>query len=229
MKITEITKRNIFDELTASDARVINWHGRLDEIKFLQRLYKLNELPTTDARVDNMEGDIYAHRYANNDWNDWWIIDDERLGLFSDDDKFIKAFPFFWDFQFGEIRGDFESFLVEVLPIFNLFEIFLIFHFLRFLDILLPELRHIPVAFSQRRAIQLVHHFFGRDLNEVGFERVFHKICFIILPKNLPIIFPLWPLIAKHLYRHSRLFPVFAKLWQILPYLQRRLARFESL
>ena len=115
MKITEITKRNIFDELTASDARVINWHGRLDEIKFLQRLYKLNELPTTDARVDNMEGDIYAHRYANNDWNDWWIIDDERLGLFSDDDKFIK---FLCEMIHPVVRNNQEE-IEYILDIFN--------------------------------------------------------------------------------------------------------------
>jgi len=54
--ISEITKRNIFDELKI---RNTNWSGRLDEVEFLNRLFDIESLPTTDGRFQNMRGDIW--------------------------------------------------------------------------------------------------------------------------------------------------------------------------
>lgn len=113
--ITEITKRNIFDELRANDSRVVFWYGRLDEIKFLKRIYKLNELPSTDSRYVDMAGDIFKHRVANYDWDDWWIVDDDRLELFTNDEIFLK---FLCEMLHPVVRKDSEE-LEYLLDIFN--------------------------------------------------------------------------------------------------------------
>ena len=87
MKISEITKRNIFDELKLNN---INWHGRLNEIDFLSRIFDLDNLSSSDSRFKNMRDDIWQHRINNIDWNDWWIIDDSRLDLLNNDENFLK-------------------------------------------------------------------------------------------------------------------------------------------
>ena len=68
----------------------IFYFGRLDEIKFLKRLYPLNEMESFDKRFPSFESDILQHRYNNNDWNDGWIFFDERLSLMKDDEHFLN-------------------------------------------------------------------------------------------------------------------------------------------
>jgi len=87
MQISEVTKRNIFDELIA---RKIVWSGRFDEVSFLKRIIPIDSLPSDDPRFKNMGEDIWQHRMNNYDWDDWWIIGDERLNLLNDDDIFLK-------------------------------------------------------------------------------------------------------------------------------------------
>src|SRR5437016_162274 len=83
MRITEIIRRNIIDDLRTSE---IQWHGRLAEVDFLSRLYKLAELPSTDHRFANMIGDIHQHRINNDDWPDDWVYGDTRINLLRNDD-----------------------------------------------------------------------------------------------------------------------------------------------
>ncbi|MCK5061196.1 abortive infection family protein [Candidatus Parcubacteria bacterium] len=93
MNISETTKKNIFDELSSHENQSFAWYGKLDEIKFLNRLYKLKELPTSDLRIQqypDMEADIRQHCINNDDWELWWIIDDKRLGLLNDDGIFLR-------------------------------------------------------------------------------------------------------------------------------------------
>lgn len=87
MKISEVTKRNVFDEL---QLKKISWYGRLDEVSFLSRIFNLDGLASKDARFDNMRGDIWQHRENNDDWDDWWVIDDDRLDLMKNDDNFLQ-------------------------------------------------------------------------------------------------------------------------------------------
>lgn len=115
MQITEITKRNIFDELRAGDSRVIFWYGRLDEIRFLKRIYKLDELPSIDPRYNDMENDIAKHRVVNYDWDDWWFVDDIRLELFSSDEIYLK---FLCEMLHPVVRSDKEE-VDYLLEIFN--------------------------------------------------------------------------------------------------------------
>lgn len=83
-RISEITRRDIRDELSS-----LNIYGRLEELEFLERLYDLDELPSSDSRYGTARGDIIQHRYNNFDWPDDWIFDDERFGLKDNDERFV--------------------------------------------------------------------------------------------------------------------------------------------
>jgi len=86
MAITEVTRRALFDEIRAGE---YSWAGTLDEVTFLDRLYPLSELPSTDDRFDDADGDIRQHRFANMDWEDDWVFSDARFGLATDDDTLL--------------------------------------------------------------------------------------------------------------------------------------------
>jgi len=71
-------RRNIVDGLKIDS---ICWHGRIDEVEFLNRLFDLESLPSHDDRYQNASGDIWQHRYNNDDWEDDWIYTDVRFNL----------------------------------------------------------------------------------------------------------------------------------------------------
>ncbi|MFD9444724.1 hypothetical protein ACFWBR_28940 [Streptomyces sp. NPDC060006] len=54
-KITAVTRRDIFDYLRGEGGP---WWGRLDEIDFLEGLYDLDRLASTDSRFTTARGDI---------------------------------------------------------------------------------------------------------------------------------------------------------------------------
>jgi len=76
MIITEVT-RNALKRLLVGTC----WWGDLEEIDFLDRLYDLDSLPSTEDRYQTARQDIIQHREANYDWDEEWIFSDERLGL----------------------------------------------------------------------------------------------------------------------------------------------------
>lgn len=88
-RISEPTRRNIFDELRMSN---VSWSGRLDEDDFLQRIFDLTHLPSDDRRCANMAADIHQHRHNWNDWPDDWVFDDPRLNLLRCDDDVLLRF-----------------------------------------------------------------------------------------------------------------------------------------
>lgn len=57
--VTHLTRRDIFDYLSMEG---ISWHGRLEEVAFLERIWDLTSLPSTDGRFRNAAGDIFQHR-----------------------------------------------------------------------------------------------------------------------------------------------------------------------
>src|SRR5512133_1975783 len=63
-RISQITRRDIFDYIRTEGGP---WHGRMDEIGFLGRLYDLEALPSTDSRFRTASGDIFQHRVNNYD------------------------------------------------------------------------------------------------------------------------------------------------------------------
>jgi hypothetical protein len=87
-KISEITRRNIFDFIQVEN---FWWSGRLEEIDFLSRIYNLEEMESYDGRFENAAGDIWQHRINNNDWEDNWIFYDDRFNLMKcDDSRFLN-------------------------------------------------------------------------------------------------------------------------------------------
>lgn len=88
-KISQITRRDIFDILKIED---IWWAGKLDETEFLSRLYDLENMPSTDSRFSDAAGDIWQHRFNNNDWEDNWVFSDERFNLLKCEDAAFLNF-----------------------------------------------------------------------------------------------------------------------------------------
>jgi len=77
-EITDLTRRNIFDELALDDA---DWSGVFSDAEFLERLYDLEQIESTDHRFPNAFGDIDMHTNQFHDWGRDWIFRDERFGL----------------------------------------------------------------------------------------------------------------------------------------------------
>lgn len=87
-KITEVSRRNIFDEISLQN---INWAGRLNDAQFLNRIFDLSKIPSTDSRYKDAGGDISQHRINNYDWEDDWIFYDHRFKLlYCKDEIFLK-------------------------------------------------------------------------------------------------------------------------------------------
>ncbi|WP_162788583.1 hypothetical protein [Amycolatopsis albispora] len=84
-RITDVTRRRLIEGLAAAA-----WYGALNEIEFLDRLYNLDTLPSTDSRYTTARQDIIQHCIANYDWPDDWIVDDERFGLASSDNALLQ-------------------------------------------------------------------------------------------------------------------------------------------
>lgn len=90
-RITAVTRRDIFDRLRSAGRP---WHGRLDEIDFLEGLYDLRAMPSTDSRPQypTAREDIIQHRLNNFDWEDDWVFEDPRFGLLDGPDEVLLAF-----------------------------------------------------------------------------------------------------------------------------------------
>lgn len=87
-KIGDRTRAAILDELRA---REIIWHGALDEVAFLSRIFDLAVLPSHDGRFQNAEQDIWQHCINNFDWPLDWVYSDPRFRLYAaDQDMFLK-------------------------------------------------------------------------------------------------------------------------------------------
>lgn len=89
-RITRVTRRDLFDYIRTEGAP---WHGGLDEIAFLSRLYELDAMPSDDYRFRTARQDIHQHRVRNlSDWPDDWVLTDPRFGLDSGPDEKLLSF-----------------------------------------------------------------------------------------------------------------------------------------
>lgn len=89
--ISEITRNEIIDVIENGvnfigfsglpDRVFMPVYGKLTELRFLERLYNLKEMPSSDRRFANAEGDIIKHTINNDDWNNNWVFSDSRFGL----------------------------------------------------------------------------------------------------------------------------------------------------
>ncbi len=86
-RITEITRSEILDYLLL---RKQSFHGSLDLISFLKRVWNLSQMPSTDSRFENAEGDIWQHMVNNNDWTYSDLLNNHLDLLSCDDETFIR-------------------------------------------------------------------------------------------------------------------------------------------
>lgn len=87
-RISEVTRRRIFDMLSASNYR---WQGSLSDGDFLSRMYDLSALSSTDYRLKNAAADIWQHRERWPDWPSDWVFHDSRFNLlWCDDAEFVR-------------------------------------------------------------------------------------------------------------------------------------------
>lgn len=113
-KITQITRKAIFDEMRISG---ISYMGNgIEEQEFWGRLYPLNDLPSNDIRYVNMAGDLWQHRMMNNDWDEYWFLSDSRINLMCcSDQEFLR---FLSETIHPLIRSDKQQ-VSELLEIYN--------------------------------------------------------------------------------------------------------------
>lgn len=78
------TRKNIFDGIELEE---IYYGGRLNDVDFLSRLYKLSDIPSADDRYSDASGDIWQHCINNYDWEKNWVFSDPRFGLMDCSDE----------------------------------------------------------------------------------------------------------------------------------------------
>lgn len=87
LDISEVTRHNIVDALLVEDR---SFHGNLDFMDFLKRVWNLASMPSTDHRFDNAEGDIWQHTIRNNDWDNSYLLYDYLKLRSCSDEIFLK-------------------------------------------------------------------------------------------------------------------------------------------
>jgi AbiJ N-terminal domain 3 len=86
--ITGVTRRALFSDL----ANRVWWGNCRDELEFMDRLYDLDELPSTDPRFTSAREDFRQHRLNNADWYDEELFADPRFRLSAGDDEPLLRF-----------------------------------------------------------------------------------------------------------------------------------------
>lgn len=88
-EIREEIRKDIFDAMRLED---IDFSGSINHVEFLNRLYELEKLPSTDSRFKTAAGDIWQHTVNNDDWGYDWVFSDARLNLVGCNDDLFLSF-----------------------------------------------------------------------------------------------------------------------------------------
>ncbi|GAA4307070.1 hypothetical protein BJY14_008007 [Actinomadura luteofluorescens] len=109
-RITEVTRRRIMESIRVTNNawQYLNWTGSiLTEIEFLDQIYDLDSLPSSDSRFLTARNDIYQHCINNpDDLPTDWIFHDWRFGLTDSDDHLLR---FLAQMLHPEVRPDAEE------------------------------------------------------------------------------------------------------------------------
>lgn len=84
--ISEITRRNIMDELYARN----NITGKYELVEFLNRIWNLDSMPSTDYRFKTAAGDVWQHMVNNSDWDDVYLFEKYLELMIATDELFVK-------------------------------------------------------------------------------------------------------------------------------------------
>lgn len=84
--ISELTRKNIMDTLYSKG----NIEGKLELTDFLNRIWNLEQMSSTDHRFNNALGDIWQHMINNSDWDEVFLYEDYLKLLTSSDQIFIS-------------------------------------------------------------------------------------------------------------------------------------------
>ena len=87
MNISELTRKSIIDYLLS---REYPFHGGLDLLDFLRRIWILYSMPSTDNCFKTAEGEIWQHMVRNIDWEYKYLLYTYLNILKCDDEKFLK-------------------------------------------------------------------------------------------------------------------------------------------
>ena len=88
-KISVQTRAAVLDEMRA---RKTAWHGEINVVDFLGRIFDLQTIPSFDSRFDTAAGDIWQHCVNNDDWDFDWIFEDKRFKLYEIEQENFLAF-----------------------------------------------------------------------------------------------------------------------------------------
>jgi len=88
MRIKPKTKSTIMDKVLLSERP---FHGEMDLVAFLSRIWPLDLMPSTDHRFDTAAGDIWQHMVNNSDWSVEHLLNG-RLRLLASEDTVFLAF-----------------------------------------------------------------------------------------------------------------------------------------
>jgi len=66
------------------------FYGNLKLTDFLKRIWNLSQMPSTDSRFDDAEGDIWQHMINNEDWTFDYLLDDYLKLMTAEDELFLK-------------------------------------------------------------------------------------------------------------------------------------------
>ncbi len=86
MAITEVTRRDILDYLILSEPP---FHGRLGIVAFLNRIWDLSSMTSTDPRFSSAQGDINMHMITFHDWDFAYLLYEYLNMLGVSDEKFL--------------------------------------------------------------------------------------------------------------------------------------------
>jgi hypothetical protein len=87
--LSKRTKRSIVARLKKDG---VIWHGQLTQPEFLEPIFDLDKLPSTDSRFKDAHSDIWQHTVNNDDWPLEWIFSDPRFNLLAEEDSKFLAF-----------------------------------------------------------------------------------------------------------------------------------------
>lgn len=84
-RISILTRRNIIDEVIIKG----NVEGKVSIIEFLNRIWQLDKMPSTDYRFINAAGDIQQHMINNDDWDYNYLFNSYLNVLYVSDKQFL--------------------------------------------------------------------------------------------------------------------------------------------